>query len=118
MPDDTTGCGRDPCRRTPRQSCPLASLIAWSSIARPERKLVLGDRQRWGDPENAPHSGQLHDVHVQAQFKAAFGDERAQLVGTAFGLAVDDQFQTDQQATSPDIAHDLVPARDLLEAMP
>ena len=55
-----------------------------------ERKLVLGDRQRWGDPENAPHSGQLHDVHVQAQFKAAFGDERAQLVGTAFGLAVDD----------------------------
>src|SRR5215471_14584141 len=61
-----------------------------------ERKFVLGGGQWWGDPENAAHSGQLHDVHVQTQFETAFGDERAQLVGTAFGLAVDDQFEAGQ----------------------
>src|SRR6266536_3639409 len=83
-----------------------------------EGKLVLGGGQWRGDPENAAHAGQLHDVHVQAQFEAASGDERAQLVGTAFGLAVDDQFEAGQQATSSDVAHDLVPVRDLFEAMP
>src|SRR5262249_61737988 len=67
---------------------------------------------------NAAHSGQLHDVQVQAQIEAASGDQRAQLVGAAFGLAVDDQFQAGQQATSADVAHDLVPAGDLFEAMP
>ena len=61
-----------------------------------ERKFVLGGGQWWSDPENTAHSGQLHDVHVQTQFEAAFGDERAQLVGTASGLAVDDQFEAGQ----------------------
>ena len=31
-----------------------------------ERKLVLGGGQWRGDPENAAHAGQLHDVNVQA----------------------------------------------------
>lgn len=31
-----------------------------------ERKLVLGGGQGRGDPEDAAHPGQLHDVHVQA----------------------------------------------------
>jgi len=83
-----------------------------------ERKFVLGGGQWWSDPENTAHSGQLNDVHVQAQFEAALGDERTQLVGTAFGLAVDDQFEAGQQATSPDIADDFVPVRDLLQTMP
>src|SRR6266566_4959191 len=60
-----------------------------------ERKFVLGGGQWRGDPENAAHAGQLNDVHVQAQFEATSGDERAQLVGAAFGLAVDDQFEAD-----------------------
>src|SRR6516225_11564312 len=67
-----------------------------------EEEFVLGGGQRRGDPENAAHSGQLHDVHVQAQIEAASGDQRAQLVEAAFGLAVDDQFQAGQQATSAD----------------
>src|SRR5215475_11831422 len=31
-----------------------------------EREFVLGGRQWRGDPENAAHAGQLHDVDVQA----------------------------------------------------
>src|SRR5262249_34063320 len=110
------------------QSRPEASLIAWSRIARPRGSsssvAVSGGASARkpppprGDPENAAHSGQLHDVHVQAQIEAASGDQRAQLVGAAFGPAVDDQFQAGQQATSADVAHDLVPAGDLFEAMP
>src|SRR6266567_4285509 len=59
-----------------------------------ERELVLGGGQWRGDPEDAAHAGQLHDVHVQ------------------------DQFEAGQQAPSPDVADDLVPVRDLFEAMP
>ena len=55
---------------------------------------------------------------MQAQFEAASGDERAQLVGAALGPAVDDQFQAGQQATSPDVAHDLVATGDLVESVP
>ncbi len=83
-----------------------------------ERELVLGGGQGRGDPEDAPHAGQLHDVHVQAQFEAASGDQRAQLVGASLGLAVDDQFQAGQQAASADVTDDFVPVRDLLEALP
>jgi len=53
----------------------------------------------------------LHDVHVQALFEAAFGDERAQLVGTAFGLVVDDQFEAGQQ-TAVRPAQTTRPSRD------
>ena len=60
-----------------------------------EREFVLGGGQWRGDPEDAAHAGQLHDVHVQAQFEAASGNERPQFVGAAFGLAVNDQFQAD-----------------------
>ena len=83
-----------------------------------EREFVLGGGQWRGDPENAAHAGQLHDVHVQAQFEAASGDKRAQLVGALFGLTVDDQFQPGQQAASADVTDDFVPLRDLLEALP
>jgi hypothetical protein len=31
-----------------------------------EREFVLGGGQWRGDPENAAHAGQLHDIHVQA----------------------------------------------------
>jgi hypothetical protein len=47
-----------------------------------------------------PMPGQLHDVHMQAQFEAAFSDERAESIGAVFVMAVGGQFQVGQQTTS------------------
>ena len=47
------------------------SPIAWSRIARPRSSSSGRGGQRRRDAECAAHAGQLHDVHVQAEFEAA-----------------------------------------------
>jgi len=63
------------CRRLPPlvlvidgyQSCPVASLMAWSRIARPSESSSSAAVNGGGDPEKPPpHAGQLQDVDVQA----------------------------------------------------